>query len=593
MKPTVIIAAVALLSAVVFGGARLAAASPSGSSTVSRSDLAAVPTHMVGAFNLDNSSFIPNAKADGLQTSFHYDYYPGSQLEQSYQQNNILDINGRISQLMWDYECHRIHTVVTVPPGAWGFCSSDLYPSMDYNNLMSSVTSYLQQVAGDPTIHGYWVLDDWPYYDATAAQVLANIHSLVQQYTPGRPTVCGFAAFIIPGGYEWQSSLANNFTPQGCDEIAWYVYPDTSSSMPSANSYDWTMPGLLGKMTSDFKARGWNPGQTPLIGIPAAFGGQNKYDGSYQVVPTTQSVATQTQAFCQAGASSIAFYAWDLSDYNNPQDPVTNSAINAGVQQGVGDCQQIWNGSTASLPAATPPATSTPVPTNTPAPTSTPVPTNTPAPTSTPVPTSTAVPTSTPVTTSVPAPQPIKTPAPVPTAVPPSSAAVPVSFEAETSGLSGPVETDSYVSASQGRYIQFTTSGTAYAGCGTPSSTAGFARQFVSVPATSTYYIWSRITGHGDAGNSYWLQVDNRCPIDVGDLNGMGANYWQWVNYSNGSQGNVIAVQLTAGAHYIRMYDREPGVDLDRVIFTPNPSCVPTGTGDNCAPSTLGTSAVR
>lgn len=170
---------------------------------------------------------------------------------------------------------------------------------------------------------------------------------------------------------------------------------------------------------------------------------------------------------------------------------------------------------------------------------------------------------------------------------------MPVSFEAETSGLSGPVETDSYVSASQGRYIQFTTSGTAYAGCGTPSSTAGFARQFVSVPATSTYYIWSRITGHGDAGNSYWLQVDNRCPIDVGDLNGMGANYWQWVNYSNGSQGNVIAVQLTAGAHYIRMYDREPGVDLDRVIFTPNPSCVPTGTGDNCAPSTLGTSAVR
>jgi hypothetical protein len=342
MKPTVIAAAAVLLGASVFGGVRLAATSASASSSV-KSNLASVPTHMIAAFNLDQPSLVPGAVSDGVQTAFHYDYDPGTDIELAYQQNNVMDINGRISQLMWDYECHRIHTVVTVPPGAWGFCSSDLYPSMDYSNLMASVQSYLQQAAGDSNIHGYWVLDDWPYYDATSAQVLAAIHTLVQQYSPGRPTICGFAAFITQNSYEWQPSLANNFSPQGCDEIAWYVYPDTvSGSMPSASQYTWTMPGLLSKMTADFEARGWNPSQTPLVGIPAAFGGQNKYDGSYQVVPTQQSVATQTQAFCQAGASSIAFYAWGLSDYTNPQDPSDNAGISAGVRQGVSACRRIW-----------------------------------------------------------------------------------------------------------------------------------------------------------------------------------------------------------------------------------------------------------
>ena len=107
----------------------------------------------------------------------------------------------------------------------------------------------------------------------------------------------------------------------------------------------------------------------------------------------------------------------------------------------------------------------------------------------------------------------------------------------------------------------------------------------VNFSTTGTYYVWSRITASGRHANSYWLQVDTGCPIDVGDLSGMGTNYWVWVNYSNGNPNVVTALQLTAGTHLVKMYDREPGVDLDRLILTPDRSCVPAGTGDNCAGS--------
>jgi hypothetical protein len=310
----------------------------------------AIPTHMIGAFNIDDPSLVSGAVGAGVQMAFHYDYHPGSELERAYRRENVADINGRISQLLWAYECHRVHTVVTVPAGAWRFCAHDLYPSMDDAALMAAVKGYLQEVAGDPTVRGYWVLDDWPFYDATARGVLIDIHRLITRYTPERPAICGFSALIIPGADEWQPSLADNFSPQGCDAIAFYVFADTvTGGPPLASRYNWEMPGLLARMETAMRARGWNLAATPLIGIPQAFGGRNRYDGSYQVVPSSQSLAAQTAAFCRAGATGIVFYAWDVSDYLNPQDPATNGAIAAGVREGITACRQIWSGSALHL----------------------------------------------------------------------------------------------------------------------------------------------------------------------------------------------------------------------------------------------------
>lgn len=118
--------------------------------------------------------------------------------------------------------------------------------------------------------------------------------------------------------------------------------------------------------------------------------------------------------------------------------------------------------------------------------------------------------------------------------------------------------------------------------CQPPPSNTGVATANLDLSESGIYYVWSRIMSAGDNANSYWLQIDNNCGMDVGDLNGMAANTWTWVNYQNGSASNVINLSLSAGTHTIKMFGREAGAKLDELIFTKNSSCLPVGTGDNC-----------
>lgn len=117
----------------------------------------------------------------------------------------------------------------------------------------------------------------------------------------------------------------------------------------------------------------------------------------------------------------------------------------------------------------------------------------------------------------------------------------------------------------------------------TPDPSLGVVNQTVSIPQTGTYVVWSRIKAPDTTNNSYYLQIDGGCPINVGDLSTMPANAWTWVNYQNGSTGSVISLSLTSGTHQLVYNGREQGVQLDRIIFTGDATCVPTGTGDNCA----------
>ncbi len=186
-------------------------------------------------------------------------------------------------------------------------------------------------------------------------------------------------------------------------------------------------------------------------------------------------------------------------------------------------------------PTPTPTATATPTPTPTPSPTSTPTPTITSTPTATPTPTVT--PTSTPTITSTPSPTVTATPTPTPT---PTCTALPI--------------------------------------------TAGVVSGTVNILTTGTYTVWSRIMA-GTEFNSYWLQIDNNCPILVGDSANIPVDIWTWINYKNGNTGNTITVSMTAGIHSVKMATREAGLKLDQVLFSATASCVPTGTGDNCIPT--------
>lgn len=108
----------------------------------------------------------------------------------------------------------------------------------------------------------------------------------------------------------------------------------------------------------------------------------------------------------------------------------------------------------------------------------------------------------------------------------------------------------------------------------------------VTIPTTGTYTVWSRLYTYTSTNNSYYLQVDSQCGIDVGDNDAMATNTWTWVNYRDGSTSTPITMSLTAGSHTVKMITREPNVTLDRVIFSSDPSCIPSGTGDtftNCS----------
>lgn len=116
-----------------------------------------------------------------------------------------------------------------------------------------------------------------------------------------------------------------------------------------------------------------------------------------------------------------------------------------------------------------------------------------------------------------------------------------------------------------------------------PSTDYGKVTQTVNIPSTGTYRVWSRIKAPNSTNNSFLMDIDGGTCYTVGNNSAIPANTWTWVNYQNGSTSNVISVSLTGGNHTVVMYGNEPDVQLDRVVFTTDTTCTPTGTGDNCA----------
>jgi hypothetical protein len=124
---------------------------------------------------------------------------------------------------------------------------------------------------------------------------------------------------------------------------------------------------------------------------------------------------------------------------------------------------------------------------------------------------------------------------------------------------------------------------TACATTNTPATTLGQVKQSVTVGTTGTYRVWSRIKVPNTTSNSYYLQIDGGCAINVGDSPGIAANIWTWVNYQNAAASSVIDVTLTAGVHTLTYTGKEADVQIDRVLLLSDTACVPADTGDKCA----------
>jgi hypothetical protein len=308
-------------------------------------------THILGGFSIDDAGSAIRAAADGIQVDFQYGDPPpvDSNLGKQLQALHMKVIDGYISDTLFYYECHRTKTVKPPPHQVDSWCKKDSHPALgDEQTLLETIATHLQQMKSNSLIIGYWVLDDWPYWDTGSAQhLLVEIHQLIQQYTPGRAAICGFGGTIwLNKSYGWQDQLADNFTAEGCDSVGLYVYASTSANSkpaPATDTLNWSMDGMLPTMLASLQRRGWDIQKEPLIGIAQAFGGAIAGADSYRLAPDAATIERQSRSYCQHGASGLTFYGWkDSSFAPTTQTPLNSSEIETGIRNGIAACKQYW-----------------------------------------------------------------------------------------------------------------------------------------------------------------------------------------------------------------------------------------------------------
>jgi hypothetical protein len=113
-----------------------------------------------------------------------------------------------------------------------------------------------------------------------------------------------------------------------------------------------------------------------------------------------------------------------------------------------------------------------------------------------------------------------------------------------------------------------------------PTST-GTVTTTITLGSSAKYAIWSRIMAPNTNAASYYLVIDDQCGIKVGG-NSLRTYAWTWVGYSDGLPANRVILDITKGSHVVKLIGDSPNLGVDKVIFTPDMSCVPTGSGSNC-----------
>lgn len=231
---------------------------------------------------------------------------------------------------------------------------------------LQQLRAHLDRVARDPSVVGFYVLDDYP---GSINPLLARVHAVIaaanKQRGLARPVVCGFSADLdFTAGNNVVEPRApmrralTNYSPAACDVVLMYSYAyrygGHTTVDPSA--YDWTMARVLPDFLQGLRARGWTP-RTPLIGTPMAFDSPS----TGYVGPTSTQLATQVEAFCAAGASGVIAFAWHVND-RPASDLANDPRLRAGLQAGVPACQTHWRTppTTAAVPHTMPTANAVP-----------------------------------------------------------------------------------------------------------------------------------------------------------------------------------------------------------------------------------------
>lgn len=220
--------------------------------------------------------------------------------------------------------------------------------ALDEDAIVKQANTYVTQIGSDPGLVGFWILDDYPRGDIRAT--LARLRDIVQRNNAAtgfrRPTLCG-----VGGDLDYKQSVADpffiqdrryseqamqNLSPSACDIVSPYFYGVAAQDDPRL--IDWSMRSVMPYFRYALQRRGFDPAATTIVPVAHAFA----YRGasSYFVTPRPDDIATQMQAYCDAGAASVLFFTWQSADadrsYHNDQ------SLRDGVRLGRAGCLRTW-----------------------------------------------------------------------------------------------------------------------------------------------------------------------------------------------------------------------------------------------------------
>ncbi len=340
----------ALLGATLALFAQAGASSPAaGARSTSAVATDGATSGFTAGFELNTKARLENAAGLGVTTAIEYNGAPpvGSGLARQFARYHVSVIDARISDVLGEWECHRTHTVAPPPPG-----ETDWYCPKDYDPGVNSPAVVLQQVrewvkedASNPLVKGYWVLDDWaPWDGGSGRSLLAEVHDVIEELTPGEPAICGFGGAIDSlgqaGGFE--APIAANYSNAGCDMVGLDNYAEGASQMASGENLEWTMGLLLAEERQALAAEGWAQADTPLLGINQGWSGRTS-EREYEPGLSVEEMVDEARAFCASGASSIAWYGW--GGVGHKAQTATNSpTIAEGITKGLAACAELGLG---------------------------------------------------------------------------------------------------------------------------------------------------------------------------------------------------------------------------------------------------------
>jgi hypothetical protein len=111
----------------------------------------------------------------------------------------------------------------------------------------------------------------------------------------------------------------------------------------------------------------------------------------------------------------------------------------------------------------------------------------------------------------------------------------------------------------------------------TYTTTSPELRYSVNFTNTGVYTVWLRGYAPNSAGDSVYVGLDEQ----LGKiLSGFAPRSWSWAKSNAEAPGNTVTVEITQpGFHLLRIWQREDGLRLDRILLTTNNNYNPTGEG--------------